>query len=303
MLIIVGPTGVGKSSLSLEIAKNVSGEIVNFDSRQIYKHMYVGTATPSKFEQMNIPHHLYSFINPKIQFSVYDFRIKALTKIHQIKSRGNMPILVGGSGQYIWSLIENWELSNIPPNINLRTHLDTIFQKNGVKGLSEILINLPNFTDEIKVDLNNPRRMIRLIEKLSLPSHISSDLHKNTFNMQLIGLTMERTKLYQQVDLKIKNMFKDNALPDEVSRLIQNGYHESLSSMTSIGYSETNQLIKHEIDLETCIKKIQFRTHKYIRSQYNWFKLHDSRIQWFNLTDIPKKQIVDKINNHVSLLI
>ena len=114
---------------------------------------------------------------------------------------------------------------------------------------------------------------------------------------------MERTKLYQQVDLKTKNMFKDNALPDEVSRLIQNGYHESLSSMTSIGYSETNQLIKNEIDLETCIKKIQFRTHKYIRSQYNWFKLHDSRIQWFNLTDIPKKQIVDKINNHVSLLI
>ena len=303
MLIIVGPTGVGKSSLSLEIAKNVSGEIVNFDSRQIYKHMYVGTATPSINEQKNIPHHLYSFINPKIQFSVYDFRIKALTKIHQIKSRGNMPILVGGTGQYIWSLIENWELSNIPPNINLRTHLDTIFQKNGVKGLSEILINLPNFTDEIKVDLNNPRRMIRLIEKLSLPSHISSDLHKNTFNMQLIGLTMERSKLYEQVDLKIKNMFKDNALPDEVSGLIQNGYHESLSSMTSIGYAETNQLIKNEIDLETCIKKIQFRTHKYIRSQYNWFKLHDSRIQWFNLTDIPKKQIVDKINNHISLLV
>ena len=303
MLIIVGPTGVGKSSLSLEIAKNVSGEIVNFDSRQIYKHMYVGTATPSKFEQMDIPHHLYSFIDPKIQFSVYDFRIKALTKIHQIKSRGNMPILVGGTGQYIWSLIENWELSNIPPNINLRTHLDTIFQKNGVKGLSEILINLPNFTDEIKVDLNNPRRMIRLIEKLSLPSHISSDLHKNTFNMQLIGLTMERSKLYEQVDLNIKNMFKDNALPDEVSGLIQNGYHESLTSMTSIGYSETNQLIKNDIDLETCIKKIQFRTHKYIRSQYNWFKLHDSRIQWFNLTDIPKKQIVDKINNHISLLV
>ena len=303
MLIIVGPTGVGKSRLSLEIAKNVSGEIVNFDSRQIYKHMYVGTATPSKFEQMDIPHHLYSFIDPKIQFSVYDFRIKALTKIHQIKSRGNMPILVGGTGQYIWSLIENWELSNIPPNINLRTHLDTIFQKNGVKGLSEILINLPNFTDEIKVDLNNPRRMIRLIEKLSLPSHISSDLHKNTFNMQLIGLTMERSKLYEQVDLNIKNMFKDNALPDEVSGLIQNGYHESLSSMTSIGYSETNQLIKNDIDLETCIKKIQFRTHKYIRSQYNWFKLHDSRIQWFNLTDIPKKQIVDKINNHISLLV
>ena len=303
MLIIVGPTGVGKSSLSLEIAKNVSGEIVNFDSRQIYKHMYVGTATPSKFEQMNIPHHLYSFINQKIQFSVYDFRIKALTKIHQIKSRGNMPILVGGSGQYIWSLIENWELSNIPPDINLRAHLDTILQKKGVNGLSEILINLPNFTDEMNVDMNNPRRMIRLIEKLSSPSHITSDFDKNTFNMQLIGLTMERTKLYQQVDLKIKNMFKDNALPDEVSRLIQNGYHESLSSMTSIGYSETNQLIKNEIDLETCIKKIQFRTHKYIRSQYNWFKLHDSRIQWFNLTDIPKKQIVDKINNHVSLLI
>ena len=303
MLIIVGPTGVGKSSLSLEIAKNVSGEIVNFDSRQIYKHMYVGTATPSKFEQMNIPHHLYSFINPKIQFSVYDFRIKALTKIHQIKSRGNMPILVGGTGQYIWSLIENWELSNIPPDINLRAHLDTTLQKKGVNGLSEILINLPNFTDEMNVDMNNPRRMIRLIEKLSSPSHITSDFHKNTFNMQLIGLTMERSKLYEQVDLNIKNMFKDNALPDEVSGLIQNGYHESLSSMTSIGYSETNQLIKNEIDLETCIKKIQFRTHKYIRSQYNWFKLHDSRIQWFNLTDIPKKQIVDKINNHISLLV
>ena len=145
--------------------------------------------------------------------------------------------------------------------------------------------------------------MIRLIEKLSLQSHISSDLHNNTFNMQLIGLTMERSKLYEQVDLNIKNMFKDNALPDEVSGLIQNGYHESLSSMTSIGYSETNQLIKNDIDLETCIKKIQFRTHKYIRSQYNWFKLHDSRIQWFNLTDIPNKQIVDKINNHISLLV
>ena len=156
------------------------------------------------------------------------------------------------------------------------------------------MINLPNFTDEINVDMNNPRRMIRLIEKLSLPSHISSDFHKNTFNMQLIGLTMERSKLYEQVDLKIKNMFKDNALPDEVSGLIQNGYHESLSSMTSIGYSETNQLIKNDIDLETCIKKsnlehINIFVHNIIGLNYTIHVFNGSILQIF-----PKNKLLIK---------
>ena len=304
MIIIVGPTGVGKSKLSIDIAKKVSGEVVNFDSRQIYKHMYVGTATPSISEQDNIPHHLYGFIDPKIQFSVYDFRIHVKTKIDEIKDRGNTPILVGGTGQYIWSLVENWDLSDIPPNNNLRKDLDFVLQNHGIKGLQEFLVKLPNFTNQIEIDFNNPRRVIRLIEKLLNPTpDISNNSKKHiTNNMQILGITIDRTTLYSKVDNRIKQMFCHNSLPEEVNSLIQKGYTDSLSAMTSIGYLETAQLLKNEIDLDTCIEKIQFRTHKYIRSQYNWFKLNDSRIQWFNLTDIPKTQILDKINHHISLL-
>ena len=304
MLVIVGPTGVGKSKLAIEIAKETSGEIINFDSRQIYKYMYVATATPSIAEQEKIPHHLYAFIDPKIQFSVYDFRIHVQTKMAEIKSRGNTPILVGGTGQYIWSLIENWDLSDIPPNPNLRNDLDLILQNQGIKGLQEFLINQPNFSNQIEVDLNNPRRVIRLIEKLS---HTPTDSPNRTTtyitnNIQILGFTLDRDILYNKVDNRILQMFSDNLLPDEVNSLLKQGYTDSLSSMTSIGYLETIQLLKNEMDLETCIERIQFRTHKYIRSQYNWFKLNDSRIQWFNLTDIPKNQILDKINNHISLL-
>jgi len=296
MIVILGPTGIGKSEIALEVAKSINGEIINFDSRQIYKGMDIGTATPSLYQQSLIKHHLYSFIAPDQYFNVYEFLKIARATIKSIQVRGNTPILVGGTGQYIWALLENWSFPGGPPDLTLRNQLETRLQNNG---LNDLLSEYKSLGLKTVIDLQNPRRLIRAIEKHYTNNndmHMVHSTDNSNFLSEslIIGLTLQREKLYTIVNKRICKMYK-NGFVDEVRTLISMGYDKNLPSMSSIGYKETTQLIDGSKTIETCINEIVTKTHKYIRTQYNWFRLDDTRIKWYEKSEAKQAQIIDKI--------
>jgi len=297
MIVIVGPTGVGKSNLAIHLSQKIDGEIINADSRQIYTDMNIGTAKPNNQELSLVPHHLFSIINPDQDFSVYDFSQMAESAIIDINLKGRVPVLVGGTGQYIWSLLENWEHPKGTADFSLRESLEKRLEKEGLESLLDEL----KFKDSsilLEIDVKNPRRVIRALERINLgyKGHTAREKYASLREgCILIGLTSDRSDLYKKVDERVNTMFEKGWV-EEVKALKCGGYPKDLSSMSGIGYQEINLLLESpNMSIEECKLAICSRTHKLIRSQYNWFKLKDPRINWFDVGLCSEEYIVDEI--------
>tara|TARA_B100000676_G_scaffold224544_1_gene221950 strand:- start:94 stop:1011 length:918 start_codon:yes stop_codon:yes gene_type:complete len=298
MISIVGPTGIGKSNLAVHLSQKIDGEIINADSRQIYIGMDIGTAKPKPQEISLTKHHLFSIIKPDEDFSVFDFSKMADSLVSGINLKGRVPILVGGTGQYVWSLLENWELINGTADFSIRESLEKRLEEEGLQSLlDELLAKDPSVLSNI--DINNSRRVIRALEKINLgykgytPRVKDASLRDDCL---LIGLTSNREDLYARVDERVNKMFEEGWV-EEVQTLQNNGYHKDLSSMSGIGYQEICVLLEpsSNMSVEECKLAICSRTHKLIRSQYNWFKLKDSRIKWFDIGVLSEEYIVNEI--------
>jgi tRNA dimethylallyltransferase len=284
LIAIVGPTAVGKSNFAICLAEEFKGEIVNADSRQVYCCMDIGTAKPGKNELARVPHHLFDIIKPDESFSLADYQALACSTISKVESRGKLPFLVGGSGQYVWAVIDNWGIPRVPPDAALRKTLE----KRATTELFEKLQHIDP-AGATRTGPYNTRRIIRALEVSYTSGVPFSELQKKgtpLFDTFIIGLTQDREKLYKKIDRRVDEMV-ESGLVTEVENLVKMGYDFSLPSMSAIGYRQIGSFLKGETDRDTAVTRIKFETHRYVRQQYNWFKLKDDRIKWFDVDKNP----------------
>ena len=298
MIVILGATGTGKSQIGINIAHQLNGEIINADSRQIYKGMTIGTAKPNEKDMKSVTHHLFDFKYPDESFSVFEFKELVSNTAHEIQSRGKVPILVGGTGQYLLAFLENWTLNGGPPNPEIRKTLSDRLSKLGLDNLVEELTNTsPDIAQTI--DLDNSRRVMRALEKIH-----NDDRHtlaapkpdiQNTLNLSVFGIQIPRTLLYPRVDARAEGMIRDGWI-SETQKLLDYGYGVDLSSMSGIGYREISKYLHGDSTWQFCISKIKSRTHRLVRTQNNWFRRIDSSITWFDSHELNTFEISDKIS-------
>jgi tRNA dimethylallyltransferase len=296
LVAIVGPTGVGKTELAINLAQTLDGEIVSADSRQVYRYMDIGTAKPSRQELSLVPHYLIDVIDPDEDFSLAQYQELAYKSIEDIQKRNRLPLLVGGSGLYVWSVLEGWEIPQVPPDPKFRRSLEERAAKIGKDKLYRELMKVDPVAAQ-KVDPRNVRRTIRALEVYKSTGTPFSQLqHKKAvpFDTFIIGLTADRAELYRRVDVRVDEMIKQG-LVAEVGKLVNMGYNLGLPSMSGIGYRQIGMFIRGELTLESAIQRIKTETHRFVRHQYSWFRLKDDRIEWFDIQSKADSQIAGRI--------
>ncbi len=284
LVAIVGPTDIGKSRLALHLARVFDGEIVNADSRQIYRYMDIGTAKPSPEELSLVPHHLINIINPDENFSLARYQDLAYQTIREIQQRQKIPFLVGGSGQYVWALLEGWKVPAVPPDIDFRQSLENRAAIEGTGVLYQELVRIDPRVAQ-KIDPHNVRRVIRALEVLQKANTPFSQFQRKEtppFDALIIGLTASRTELYRRIDQRVDEMVA-RGLVAEVETLMNKGYSSNLPAMSSIGYKQIRLFLRGSLVLPVAIQQIKFETHRFARHQYAWFQLQDDRIHWFDI--------------------
>ncbi len=288
IIAILGPTASGKTGLSLKLAKKFNGEIINADSRQIYKGMDIGTG--KIIDKKGIKHYLLDVAKPDEEFTLANYKKRAEAAIKNILKHGKVPFLVGGTGLYIQAVIDNLEIPAVLPNNKLRAELERDLQKAAKSKIknqkSKILdkwykklLKLDPGAAKV-VDKNNPRRIIRALEVSLATGKPFSKLREKgekIFDVLQIGITLPRKKLYERIDKRVDQMIKEG-LARETKKLLKK-YKPSLPSMSGIGYKEMGDYLNGNYNLGEAAQKIKFRTHAYARRQITWFK-KDKRIKW-----------------------
>jgi len=276
LLAVVGPTGMGKSQLALRLAQALEGEIVSADSRQVYRYMDIGTAKPTPQEQASVPHHLIDIVNPDEDFSLAQYQQLAYKAIEDISERQKLALLVGGSGLYVWSVLEGWEIPAVAPDPEFRRRLEEKAAGGDGDELYQELARLDPVAVQ-KIDPRNVRRTIRALEvhhSAKAPISQIQGREAPPFQTRIIGLTAERQELYRRIDSRVDEMIKQG-LVDEVKQLIERGYDAGLPAMSGIGYKQITMFLKGELTLEDAIQQTKFETHRLARHQYSWFRLKD----------------------------
>jgi len=303
MIAIIGPTAVGKSELALHLAQYFSVEIISADSRQVYRYMDIGTNKPSPAERASVPHYAIDIVEPDEDFSLAMYHQLAIEALKAIKQKGKLPLLVGGSGLYVWSLVEGWKIPQVPPNQKLRRQLEARAAKEGSQSLYQELQNIDPVA-AAKINSRNIRRIIRALEIYHSTGQHPSQLQRKEapgFPILLIGLTRERSELYRKIDWRVDKMIQ-MGLVEEVEQLLKKGYSPSLPSMSGIGYKQIGQFLRGEMTLPEAIDKIKYETHRLARHQYAWFCLSDSRIHWFDTSEAEAKASIVALNKVKGLI-
>ena len=286
LILIIGPTAVGKTEIAIQLAERFHGEIISADSRLFYRGMDIGTAKPSREEQARVPHHLIDIANPDEILSLAVFQHKARETIAEIHTRNKLPFLVGGTGQYIRAVTEGWTPPEVKPDARLRSELEKIKEERGLYWLHDKLNYLDPSAAE-KIDPRNYRRTIRALEVIMTTGRRFSEQRgqsESPYHLISIGLTRPRAELYERVDNRIDMMFANGFL-DEVKSLLAKGYSPALPTMSAIGYGECIQVINGELNEERAKAEIRRATRVFVRRQANWFKESDPNIKWFRVRD------------------
>ena len=284
LVAIVGPTAVGKSAVALRLAQTFNGEIVGADSRQVYRYMDIGTAKPGQAELALVPHHLIDIIDPDEDFSLAQYQQLAFEAINDVQRRSRLPLLVGGSGQYVWAVLEGWEVPAVAPDLEFRGILEEKAAEGGGGALYQELVKVDPAAAH-RIDPRNVRRVIRALEvsrRAAVPFSRLQQKQAPPFETLIIGLTLERHELYRRIDLRVDRMM-EQGLVEEVQKLMEMGYGVGLAAMSGIGYRQIGKYLKGELTVSEAVQQIKFETHRYVRQQYNWFRLKDDRIRWFDI--------------------
>lgn len=261
------------------------GEVVNADSRLFYRGMDVGTAKPSPRERQGIDHHLVDTLDPQDEYSLNGFLSAARRAISDIDGRGKLPIVVGGSGQYAWGLLEGWQVPEIPPDPRLRQELEAQLAETGIEALQRRLKGT-GATNIERVEVLNPRRLVRSIERAIATGDAMGGASKSEFppyDALVVGLKAPRDVLHQRVALRVEHMVRSGWL-DEVRALLRTGVKRDTPSMSAIGYRPLIDHIEGNKGWQETSEEILIGNHRLIGAQHNWFKPSDNRINWFDIT-------------------
>lgn len=303
LILIVGPTAVGKTELAIQLAERLNGEIVSADSRLFYRGMDIGTAKPSHAEMARVPHHLIDIADPDENLSLAVFQQKAREVITDIQARNKLPFLVGGTGQYVRAVTKGWSPPGVEPDERLRLELEREKEQNGIFWLHDKLKILDPEAAE-KIDARNSRRTIRALEVVLTTGKKFSEQRgqgESPYHLITIGLSRPRTELYERVDRRIDQMFA-NGFVEEVRGLLARGYSPSLPTMSAIGYRECIKVLQGEWTEDQAKAEIRRATRVFVRRQANWFKESDAGIRWFRMQDGVIGQIEPYIQASLNVL-
>jgi tRNA dimethylallyltransferase len=300
-LFIIGPTAVGKTRISIELAEWLNGEIVSADSRLFYKGMDIGTDKPGQEERARVPHHLIDIVFPDEAFSLADFQSRARDIIFDIHQRKKLPIVVGGTGQYIRALSEGWQIPKQEPDPELRIELEQAAVTGGPAALLDRL-KIVDPESASNIDPQNTRRIVRALEVTLLTGRpFSEQRTKDEPFLQplIIGLNSPRKVLYAIIDARIDEMIAVG-LVNEVQRLLNEGYARDLPAFTAIGYQEIAAYLDGEITLDEAIVVMKRRSRQLVRRQANWFKPADPKIRWHDVDPDPVAHIFSTVQEFLS---
>ncbi len=296
LIVILGPTAVGKTRLAIQIAQALSGEIINADSRQIYRYMDIGTAKPTITEQQAATHHLIDIVSPDEKLSLAQYQRRAYATIDAVHERDYLPLLVGGTGQYITAVIEGWSIPEVPPNDELRADLEAYADKHGTNALHNRL-KKRDPDAAAKIHPNNVRRVVRALEVCIETDTPITELQQKRpppYAIRQYGLHMNRKALYERADRRVETMLESGLL-EETQWLLANGYSANLPAMSGIGYRQFAEHIQDNTLLSDAIENTKNATHDFIRRQYTWFRGHDDGIIWLDATSFNVDDVISEI--------
>lgn len=272
-LAIVGPTAVGKTNLALALAQALDGEIVSADSRQVYRGMDIGTAKPTPAERAAVPHHLIDIVDPNEEFSLARYQDLAGTTIAAIATRGRLPLLVGGTGQYLAAVLQGWQMPRIAPQPALRAALEHEAAAHGSEALHARLAQIDPAA-AASIAATNVRRVIRALEVYEVTGRPISEqraMLAPPYRVHICWLTLPAPELYQRIDTRVDRMI-DAGLLDEVRGLLARGYGWELPAMSGLGYREFRPYLEDRATLEEVIQRLKYDTHAFARRQPTWFR-------------------------------
>ncbi len=302
LIAVVGPTAVGKTALAVTLSQRFDGEIVNADSRQVYVGMDIGTAKPTASEQEAALHHLIDFRAPDESLSLGEYLPLARRCISGITAGGKLPIICGGSGQYVWALIEGWKVPRVSPDPQYRAQLE---ERAATEGTGELWREL-NALDPDRanaVDRHNTRRVIRALEIVHTLGRATPARERSPeppYGALILGLTADRKTLYDRIDARFDRMMADGLL-QEARRLAAEGYSLGQGPLSGVGYSQLGDYFAGKMTLEVAIQRAKTQTHRLVRRQYTWFKTGDERIKWLDAThELPVAEACEQIGDFLA---
>ncbi len=296
VIVICGPTASGKTALSIELAKKINGEIISSDSMQIYKDMDIGTAKPTKEEMQGIKHYLLDFVEPSRRYSVADFKKDAEKAIEDILEKGKVPIVVGGTGLYVDSLIYGIEYQDIKFDEQYRKELENRAEQEGLESLYNEAKQIDPQAME-KISANDQKRILRVLEiykatgKNKTEQEIESRKNGIKYDYKVFAINMDREKLYERINKRVDIMI-EQGLIQEVQDLLKK-YEEFPTAMQGLGYKEVVEYLQGNISKEEMIDKVKMETRRYAKRQITWFKKNKQTI-WIGPQDLQK--ILDEIH-------
>lgn len=300
VVVIGGPTASGKTNLSIKLAQKINGEIVSADSMQIYKEMNIGTAKPDEEEKQGIQHYMMDIINPDERYSVADYKRQAKTAIREIINKGKVPIVVGGTGLYIDSLIYEIEYVELETDLEYRKQLEERVEKEGLQELYKEAKSIDECAME-KISPNDRKRILRVLEIYKQTGKTKTELDKQSrknveYDYKVFAINMDREILYDRINKRVDLMF-EQGLVDEAQNILKSNY--SKTSMNAIGYKEFIPFFNHEISLLEVKENIKRQTRRYAKRQLTWFK-RNKDINWIYVDEQSEfSKILDISLNHI----
>lgn len=281
LVVILGPTATGKSRCGIELAKRFRGEIISGDSMLVYRQMNIGTAKPSEKELQSVPHHLVNILNPDSSYSVADFQQQAAETISGITERGNLPILVGGTGLYIKALLEDYQFSEVEEKPELRQQLEAFASEQGNDKLFDWL-KREDPAAALRLHPNDVRRVVRALETVLSGDKVSQEKKSELkYDAVVFGLFMDRDFLYERINRRVDRMLEEG-LEEEVRSLLKAGVPVDCLSMKSLGYRQMAEYLTGQCDFSTAVENIKKGTRHFAKRQITWYKKMPY-IHWFTV--------------------
>lgn len=300
LLVLVGPTAVGKTTFSIELARRINAEVIAADSVQVYRYLNIGAAKPTRAEQQLVPHHLIDVVDPSVNFTAYDYQRLAREKIAEIHSRGKIPLITGGTGLYIKAVLDGFTFSSGKTNVQVRKRLQEELTARGNENLYRLLQKQdPQSAKHIHP--NDVKRVMRALEFIYLTGEpIGVQKERTTkkdspYNPLILGLYMTREHLYSRIDKRAERMIEQGLL-NEVKGILQDGYDKNMKSLQALGYRHMIAYLEGEWTLDTALLYLKRDTRRYAKRQLTWF-CADSRIRW---SHIKTGDNIDKFLDNIS---